>query len=116
MLRICGFLDPDCTGTGFLHQLEGSLLTLRRRKCKCFAFADWNAPLGAGGTGGHQLRPQFSPRAGVSLAGEHNPDRSPRNSNLIVQPTVLARSLFVRPEVEELQSRIGQGGTAGLYR
>ena len=25
-------LDPDCTGTGFLHQLEGSLLTLRRRR------------------------------------------------------------------------------------
>ena len=31
-----------------------------------------NALLRAGGTGGHHLRPKVSPRAGVSLAGEHN--------------------------------------------
>ena len=37
-----------------------------------------------------------SPRAGVSLAEEHNPDRSPQNPSLIVQPTVLARTVFVK--------------------
>ena len=81
MLRICRFSSSDAIGTGFLYQPEGSLLTLRRRRRKYFVFADRIAPLGAGGTGGHQLWPQVSPRAGVSLAGEHNPDRSPRNSN-----------------------------------
>ena len=31
------------------------------------AFLELNALLRAGGTGGHQLRPQFSPRAGGFL-------------------------------------------------
>jgi len=38
-------LDPDFVGTGFLHQPEGSFLTLRRRSCKCFAFSDFESRL-----------------------------------------------------------------------
>jgi len=82
---------------------------------------------------GHQLWPQVSPRAGVSLAIWHkltarpcirirllNPlssrEASPlanfRNSPL----ANFQRSAFVQPEVEELQSRIGQGGNSGFVQ
>ena len=48
--------------------------------------AGGNALLKAGGTGGHQLWPQVSPRAGVSLAGEHNPCCSHPCRKSIVPP------------------------------
>ena len=80
------------------------------------AFQETDALLRAGGTGGHQLRSQVSPRAGVSLAEEHNLTAHLKIERSIVFPTVLARSLLVQPEVEELQSRIGHWGHRGFVQ
>ena len=111
-LRVSGLIFSDCIGNGFLHQPEGSLLTLRRG-CKCSAFADLLNPLRGrrketlrvsdlmalrrpGGTGDTSSGRRCPP-CGSPLAGEHNPDRSSRHSSLTVQPTVLARTLLRQP-------------------
>ena len=45
MLRICGFWIPTASEPAILYQPDRSLLTCRRRSCKCSAFADWINPL-----------------------------------------------------------------------
>ena len=81
---------------------------------KDFVFADLmslrgtggDALLRAGGTGGHHLRPKVSPRAGVSLAGEHNPGCSLRHRKSIMYPTSSRGPRCVSCNIREIPSKM----------
>ena len=80
------------------------------------AFQKLDALLKAGGTGGHQLRPQFSPRAGVSLAIWHNPTARPNIENRSDIP-LSSRGLYMCSRRSKSFSRaLGKEAIVGLCR
>ena len=107
-------LNSDCIGTGFLHQLEGSFLTLRRRSCKCSAFADFETrlrrgrketlrvsgfyvPTRDGRPGGHQLMAAqaslrelgFPPCGGFELLATRLADEHKRRAHLRIESSIV---------------------------
>ena len=80
------------------------------------AFLELNALLRAGGTGGHQLWPQVSPRAGVSLAIWHNLTARAFNQARLFNP-LSSRGLYMCSRRSKSFSRaLGKGAIVGLCR